>query len=141
MTFADIIKFVTMFIKIIFKDSKNVKGIRNYESRCNLYLYFFMQQNLPTSGKKMKLIAVNTISIILIIWILLNTNISNIRVFSFIGLFSCKGRLRKWVGNSKICWRHLTILKTSNKNVRKNYFLICKSIYILKVYSIHYIMR
>ena len=40
--FADIIKIVTMFIKKIFKDSKKVKRIRNYVSKCNLYLYFLI---------------------------------------------------------------------------------------------------
>ena len=38
--FADIIKTVTMFIKKIFKDSENVKRIRNYKSKCNICLYF-----------------------------------------------------------------------------------------------------
>ena len=40
--FADIIKIVTMFIKTIFKDSRKVKRIRNYVSKCNLYLYFLI---------------------------------------------------------------------------------------------------
>ena len=35
--FADIIKIIAIFIKIIFRDSKKVKRIRNYVSRCNLY--------------------------------------------------------------------------------------------------------
>ena len=39
--FADIIKILTMFVKIILKDSKKVIRIRNYVSKCNLYLYFF----------------------------------------------------------------------------------------------------
>ena len=39
---ADIIKIVTMFIKTIFKDSRKVKRIRNYVSKCNLYLYFLI---------------------------------------------------------------------------------------------------
>ena len=43
---ADIIKIVTMFIKIIFKDSKKVKRIGHYVSKCNLYLYFLIYQNL-----------------------------------------------------------------------------------------------
>ena len=38
--FADITKFITMFIKKIFKDSRKLKRIRNYISKCNLYLYF-----------------------------------------------------------------------------------------------------
>ena len=50
--FADIIKIITMFIKRIFKDSKNVKRIRNYVSRFNLYLYFLIYQNLLISGEK-----------------------------------------------------------------------------------------
>ena len=40
--FADSIKIVTMFIKTIFKDSKKVRRIRNYVSKCNLYLYFLI---------------------------------------------------------------------------------------------------
>ena len=40
--FADIIKIVAMFIKTIFKDSRKVKRIRNYVSKCNLYLYFLI---------------------------------------------------------------------------------------------------
>ena len=40
--FAAIIKIVTMFIKTMFKDSRKVKRIRNYVSKCNLYLYFLI---------------------------------------------------------------------------------------------------
>ena len=40
--FADIIKIVTMFIKKIIKDPREVKRIRNYVSKSNLYLYFLM---------------------------------------------------------------------------------------------------
>ena len=40
--FADIIKIVTIFIKAILKGSKEVKRIRNYLSKCNLYLYFLI---------------------------------------------------------------------------------------------------
>ena len=40
--FADIMKFVIMFIKIIFKDSKRVKRIKNCVSKYNLYLYFLI---------------------------------------------------------------------------------------------------
>ena len=40
--FAGIIKIVAMFIKTIFKDSRKIKRIRNYVSKCNLYLYFFI---------------------------------------------------------------------------------------------------
>ena len=39
----------------------------------------------------------------------------------------------------RIQWRFSTILKTSNKSVWCNVFLICKSMYILRKYSIHYI--
>ena len=40
--FADIIKIATMFIKTTVKDSQKVKRIRNYVSKCNLYLYFLI---------------------------------------------------------------------------------------------------
>ena len=40
--FADIINIVTMFIKTIFKDLIKVKRIRNYVSKCSLYLYFLI---------------------------------------------------------------------------------------------------
>ena len=39
--FADI-KIVTIFVKTIFKDSKKVKRIRNYVSKCNLHLHFLI---------------------------------------------------------------------------------------------------
>ena len=51
--FADIIKIVNMFIKKIFKDSKKVERFRNYRSKCNLYLYFLIYQNLVISSEKM----------------------------------------------------------------------------------------
>ena len=51
--FADIIKVVTMFVKAIFSNSKEIRRIKNYVSKCNLYLYFLIQQNLSISGKKM----------------------------------------------------------------------------------------
>ena len=35
-------KVVTMFIKTIIKDSRKVKIIRSYISKCNLYLYVLM---------------------------------------------------------------------------------------------------
>ena len=38
--FADIIKIVTFFIETILKDSRKVKGIKNFVSKCNLYMYF-----------------------------------------------------------------------------------------------------
>ena len=34
--------FITWFIKEISKDSRKVKRIRNYVSKCNLYLYFLI---------------------------------------------------------------------------------------------------
>ena len=34
--FDDIIKIVSFFIKTIFKDSRKVKRIRNFVSKCNL---------------------------------------------------------------------------------------------------------
>ena len=37
--FSDIIKILTMFIKANFEDSEKVKRIRNYVSKCDLYLY------------------------------------------------------------------------------------------------------
>ena len=40
--FADIIKFVTVFIKTLFKYWKEVKKIRHYVSECNIYLYFLI---------------------------------------------------------------------------------------------------
>ena len=40
--FADIIKIVTIFIKTILKDSRNVKRIRNYVTKCNLHLNFLI---------------------------------------------------------------------------------------------------
>ena len=40
--FADIIKIVIICIKAIFKDSKNVRTIRSYVPKCNLYLYLMM---------------------------------------------------------------------------------------------------
>ena len=37
--FAGIIKILTMFVKTIFKDSKKVKRIRNWVSKCKLSVY------------------------------------------------------------------------------------------------------
>ena len=51
--FADIMKIITRFIKEIFKDLRKTKRVRNYLLKCNLYLYFLMQQNFPISGEKM----------------------------------------------------------------------------------------
>ena len=56
--FADIIKVLTMFIITIYKDSRNVKINRNYVSRCNLYLYLLIEQNLLIFGEKMLMSAV-----------------------------------------------------------------------------------
>ena len=56
--FADIIKIITRFIKKIFKDSRKVKRIRNYVSKCNLYLYFLILQNLLISREKMLMSAI-----------------------------------------------------------------------------------
>ena len=42
-----------MFIITIYKDSRKVKISRNYVSKYNLYLYFFVKQNLMISGEKM----------------------------------------------------------------------------------------
>ena len=55
--FADIVKIVNMFIKKIFKDSKKVERFRNYRSKCNLYLYFLIYQNLVISSEKMQMSA------------------------------------------------------------------------------------
>ena len=40
--FAGIIKTLTIFIKAFFKDSRKVKKISNYLSKCNLYLYLLI---------------------------------------------------------------------------------------------------
>ena len=42
-----------MFIKKTFKGLKKVKRIRNYVFKCNLYLYFLVQQNLLIFSEKM----------------------------------------------------------------------------------------
>ena len=55
--FADIIKIVTMFIKTVLKDSKQVKRIRNYVPNWNLYLFFLKKQNLLISDEKMLMLA------------------------------------------------------------------------------------
>ena len=52
--FAGIIKIITKSFKKIFKFySRKVKRIRNYVSRCNLYLQFLIYQNSLISGEKM----------------------------------------------------------------------------------------
>ena len=48
---ADIIKLLAIFIITIFNSRKS-KMIRNYVSKCSLYLYFLIQQNLLISCKK-----------------------------------------------------------------------------------------
>ena len=40
--FAGFIKTMTTFIKTILKDSRKVGRIRNYVSKCNIYLYFLI---------------------------------------------------------------------------------------------------
>ena len=53
--FADIINILSMVIKKIFikKGSKKVKRVSNHVSKCNLYLYFLIQENLLTAVEKM----------------------------------------------------------------------------------------
>ena len=51
--FGEIIKILSMFIKKILKDSRKVRRIRNYISKWNLYLYFWILQNLLIFVKKM----------------------------------------------------------------------------------------
>ena len=36
---VDIIKIVTIFIQTILKDSRKIKRVGNYLSKCNLYIY------------------------------------------------------------------------------------------------------
>ena len=50
--FADIIKLGTISIKKEFKGSKKVNRIRSYASKCSVYLYFLIYQNLLISGKQ-----------------------------------------------------------------------------------------
>ena len=51
--FADLIKIVTVLIKIIFKDSKKAKRIKNHVSKHNLYIYFLTSQKFLIFGEKM----------------------------------------------------------------------------------------
>ena len=51
--FDDIIKIATMFVKKTFKDSKKVRGIRNYVLNKNLYLCFMIERNLLILSEKM----------------------------------------------------------------------------------------
>ena len=55
--FADIIKIATVFIKATYTDSKELKRIRNDQSKCHLYLYFLITQMLMISGKTMAMSA------------------------------------------------------------------------------------
>ena len=55
--FADIMKIVTKFLKKISEDSKKVKRNRKYVSRCNLYQYFLIQQNLLIFEEKLLMLA------------------------------------------------------------------------------------
>ena len=41
------------FIKKTFKDSRKVKKIRKFVSKCNLYMYFLISQNLLISVEKL----------------------------------------------------------------------------------------
>ena len=50
--YADIIKLLAIFIITIFNDSRKLKMIRNYVSKCSPYLYFLIQKNLLISCKK-----------------------------------------------------------------------------------------
>ena len=50
--FYDIIKIATMCIKTVVQNSKIVKGIRNYILKCNVYLYFLLQQKYLITVKK-----------------------------------------------------------------------------------------
>ena len=55
--FTDFIKTLTIFFITIFKDSRKVKMNRNYVSKCNLYLYFLIYQNLLIFGEQMLITA------------------------------------------------------------------------------------
>ena len=50
------------------------------------------------------------------------------------------GAFSLWV-SLRISWKLSTILKTSKKIYEIMFFLICQSMHILKVYSIHYTLR
>ena len=50
--FVDIIKTLTVFIKEFFQHSGKVQRIGSYVSKCSLYMYFLIYQNLLISGKK-----------------------------------------------------------------------------------------
>ena len=53
--FADIIKFLPSLLKNSIKTQKEVERIKNYVSKCNLYLNYLMQQNLVIFNEKMKI--------------------------------------------------------------------------------------
>ena len=55
--FTDIINVLTFLIETIFKDSRKVKRIRNFVSKCNLCMYFLIEQNLMISGGKLLMTA------------------------------------------------------------------------------------
>ena len=67
---VDIIKILTTFIKTTLKDSRKVRRIRNYVSKWNLYLYFFIWQNMLISGKKMLISAELKGCVMWFIWFL-----------------------------------------------------------------------
>ena len=45
--------FCDRFTKFFFKDSGKVQRIRNYVSKCNVYMYFLIEQIMLISGEKM----------------------------------------------------------------------------------------
>ena len=49
---AYITKLVTVFIKTILTLSRKVKRIKNFVSKCHLYMYCFIKENLLTFGEK-----------------------------------------------------------------------------------------
>ena len=49
--FADIIKIITTFIKIILKVSEKVKRFRNYGSKCNLHLFLDITKSASLGWK------------------------------------------------------------------------------------------
>ena len=51
--FADIVKIVTMFIKIIFKDSKKSKELEIMYQNSICIWYFLIKKNLLISNEKM----------------------------------------------------------------------------------------
>ena len=52
LTSKDIIKIITIYIKTIFKDSKEFKRVRNYVSKCNLYLFLQIAKFVFIIGEK-----------------------------------------------------------------------------------------